>query len=77
MPTYPSANIKPVGAPVNIRYGDSKTGTHASGPVTQDIVAIAGLAMSQQAFIAVSDTNNTGVMRGANGIFGLGFPSER
>jgi hypothetical protein len=75
MPRYPSASIKAAGGPVNLRYGDSSTGTHASGPVAQDVVAIAGLSMSQQVFVAVSDTDITGVMYGANGILGLGFPS--
>jgi len=74
MPRYPSASIKPAGGPVNLRYGDSLTGTHASGPVAQDVAAIAGLSMSHQVFVAVSDTNMTGVMYGANGILGLGFP---
>jgi hypothetical protein len=74
MPRYPSASIKPAGGPVDLRYGDSLTGTHARGPVAQDVAAIAGLSMSGQVFAAVSDTNTTGVMYGANGIFGLGFP---
>jgi len=75
MPPYPSANIKPAGGVVSLLYGDSLTGTHASGPVAQDVGAIAGLSMAQQAFAAVSDTNSTAVMNGTNGIFGLGFPS--
>lgn len=75
MPPYPSANIKPAGGTVNLLYGDSSTGTHASGPVAQDTTTVAGLAMPQQPFAAISDTNNTSVMQGANGIFGLGFPS--
>jgi hypothetical protein len=77
MPRYPSASIKPAGGPVNLRYGDSLTGTHASGTVAQDVAAIAGLSMSQQVFVAVWDTNITAVMYGANGIFGLGFPGGR
>ncbi|KAH9179380.1 acid protease [Lactarius sanguifluus] len=75
MPPYPSANIKPAGGSVNLLYGDSSTGTHASGPVAQDTATVAGLAIPQQPFAAISDTNNTSVMQGANGIFGLGFPS--
>ena len=77
MPTYPSANIKPAGGLVDLLYGDSSTGTHASGPVARDVGAIAGLSMAQQAFVAVSDTNSTAVMQGTNGIFGLGFPGTR
>jgi Eukaryotic aspartyl protease len=77
MPLYPSANIKLAGGSVNLLYGDSLTGTHASGPVAQDVAVVAGLSMSQQPFAAISDTNNTSVMQGANGIFGLGFPGGR
>ncbi|KAH9983325.1 aspartic peptidase domain-containing protein [Russula compacta] len=76
MPAYPSASIMAAGGSVELLYGDSSTGTHASGPVAQDVAAIAGLSMSQQVFAAVSDTNSTAVMPGTNGIFGLGFPSE-
>lgn len=77
MPPYPSANIKPAGGVVTLLYGDSSTGTLASGPVAQDVGAIAGLSMAQQTFAAISDTNSTAVMQGTNGIFGLGFPSVR
>jgi hypothetical protein len=75
MPPYPSADIQPAGGSVSLLYGDSFTGTHASGPVAQDTTTFAGLALPQQPFAAISDTNNTSVMQGANGIFGLGFPS--
>jgi Eukaryotic aspartyl protease len=77
MPAYPSANITLAGGSVNLLYGDSLTGTHANGPVALDVAAIAGLSVSQQTFAAISDTNNTSVMQGANGILGLGFPSGR
>jgi hypothetical protein len=77
MPVYPSVDIQPAGGSVDLLYGDSLTGTHASGPVAQDVVAVAGLSMPQQAFAAISDTNNPGVIYGLNGIFGLGFPSGR
>ncbi|KAA1469639.1 acid protease [Dentipellis sp. KUC8613] len=76
MPAYPSSQIKPAGGSVALQYGDSLTGTHAKGPVAQDTASIAGLSMPQQPFAAISDTNNTSVMNGANGIFGLGFPSS-
>ncbi|KAN0127433.1 aspartic peptidase [Lactarius tabidus] len=75
MPPYPSASINPAGGSVNLLYGDSLTGTHASGPIAQDTTTVAGLALPQQAFAAISNTNNTSVMQGANGIFGIGFPS--
>ncbi|TFY64841.1 hypothetical protein EVG20_g5810 [Dentipellis fragilis] len=77
MPAYPASQIQPAGGSVTLQYGDSLTGTHAKGPVAQDTASIAGLSMPQQPFAAISDTNNTSVMNGANGIFGLGFPSSR
>ncbi|KAI0059646.1 acid protease [Artomyces pyxidatus] len=76
MRPYPAAQIQPAGGSVDLLYGDSLTGTHASGPVAQDVGTIAGISMPQQAFAAISDTNSTSVMNGANGIFGLGFPSS-
>ena len=76
-PPYPTSSLSATGGQVNLLYGDSATGTHASGPVGLDTATIAGLSMQGQAFAAVSDTNNTSVMAGANGIFGLGFPSGR
>ena len=72
MPPYPTAKLNRTGASVALFYGDSLTGTHAIGPVGQDTVALAGLSIPQQPFAAISDTNNTSVMTGANGIFGLG-----
>ena len=75
MSVYPSANIQPAGGSVNLLHGDSLTGTYASGPLAQDVAAVAGLSMPQQAFAAISDTNHTGVMYGLNGNFGLEFPS--
>jgi hypothetical protein len=77
MPAYPSADINPAGGSVNLSYGDSFTGTFADGPVAQDVANLAGLSLSQQPFAAISNTNNTSVMQGASGIFGLGFPSGR
>lgn len=60
-----------------MRYGDSTTGSIASGPVVLDTVSIAGIAIDGQAFAAVDNTTNSAVRYGAAGIFGLGFPSER
>lgn len=70
MLVYPSANIQPAGGSVNLLYGDPLTGTYASGPLAQNVAAVAGLSMPQQAFAAISDTNNTGFS-------GLRFPSAR
>lgn len=65
------------GASVNLRFGDSTTGTHAAGPVLVDTVSVAGLTMSNQSLAAVNDTDNTAVDNGGAGIFGLGFPAGR
>ena len=62
---------------MDLKYGDSTTGTHASGPVVMDTVAVAGLAMTNQLFAAVDDTDNSAVQNGGAGIFGLGFPAQR
>lgn len=77
MPPYPSSHINATGGSVDLQYGDSSTGTIASGPIAQDTMTVAGLSLPQQPFAAISDTNNTSVMQGANGILGLGFPSGR
>jgi hypothetical protein len=60
-----------------MNYGDSTTGTYASGPVGKDTATIAGLSMPNQTFAAIDNTTNSAVSFGAAGIFGLGFPSER
>ena len=74
---YRVASGQPTGAQVTLQYGDSTTGTHASGPVVLDSVAVGGLAMDSQALAAVNDTDNSAVQNGGAGIFGLGFPSQR
>ena len=65
------------GATVNLTFGDSSTGTFASGPIVTDEVTLAGLSMQNQPFAAVSSTNNNAVLNGGAGIIGLGFPSQR
>jgi hypothetical protein len=72
---YPSAALNPNAVSVTMNYGDSKTGTSASGPVGTDVASIAGVTISQQAFVSVNDTSNKVVQHGAAGILGLGFPS--
>jgi hypothetical protein len=59
-----------------MNYGDSTTGTFASGPIGKDIATIAGLSVANQQFAAIDNTSNPIVSFGATGIFGLGFPSE-
>lgn len=58
-------------------YGDSKSGTFASGTVGLDTASIAGIAMPQHPFALIEDTNNLLVQFGATGIFGLSFPAAR
>ncbi|KAJ7141333.1 aspartic peptidase domain-containing protein [Mycena epipterygia] len=72
----PAASLQTIGANVTMRYGDSTTGTFASGPIAMDTVSIAGVAINNQLFAAIDDTTNSVVQFGAAGIFGLGFPSE-
>jgi hypothetical protein len=43
-----------------MRYGDSTTGTHASGPIAMDTISIAGVAIDNQLFAAINDTSNSG-----------------
>ncbi|KAI0688715.1 acid protease [Cytidiella melzeri] len=73
---YKAASGSPTGANVNLKYGDSTTGTHATGPVVLDSVTVAGLSLPGQPFAAVNDTDNSAVQNGGAGIFGLGFPSQ-
>lgn len=56
-------------------YGDSTTGTQASGPIGYETASIAGVAIQNQIFAAVNATTNPTVKYGAAGLFGLGFPS--
>ena len=71
---YPTADFKPTNLHAELRYGDSFTGTHAIGPIGQDIVSIAGLSLPDQYFSAINDTDTNVLSTGAAGIFGLGFP---
>ncbi|KAI0335768.1 acid protease [Cubamyces sp. BRFM 1775] len=68
--------FRPTGNSVNLKYGDSVTGTHASGPVGRDTVTLAALTMENQPLAAVNDTDNSAVSNGGAGILGLGFPGQ-
>ena len=74
---FPSASMQLTGATVNLTFGDSNTGTFASGPIVTDEVTLAGLSLQGQPFAAVNSTNNNAVLNGGAGIIGLGFPSQR
>ncbi|KAH9851796.1 acid protease [Lenzites betulinus] len=71
-----SKSFKPSGGSVDINYGDSTTGTHASGPVGRDTVTLAGLTLAGQTLAAVNDTDNSAVANGGAGILGLSFPAQ-
>ncbi|KZT11931.1 acid protease [Laetiporus sulphureus 93-53] len=73
---YSTSGMTSTGASVNLTYGDSTTGTYASGPIGLDTVTLAGLSMNDQPFAAVDNTDNSAVLNGGAGIIGLGFPSE-
>ncbi|KAF9257762.1 acid protease [Marasmius fiardii PR-910] len=75
--THPltSNGLNLTNTPVVMHYGDSLTGTSATGTVAIDTATIAGIAITNQPFGAIRATTNTVVQFGAAGIFGLGFPS--
>ncbi len=77
MTRYPSNADKPTGVDVAMYYGDSSTGTFAKGPIGLDTATIAGIAMTDQAFGVINDTNNAVVQYNTAGIVGLGFPAGR
>ncbi|KAF8876948.1 aspartic peptidase domain-containing protein [Infundibulicybe gibba] len=74
LPLYPQQALKPAGLDVELSYGDSRTGTRASGLIGTDQVELAGLSFSGQYFAAINDTNTSVLDTGSTGIFGLGFP---
>ncbi|KAJ8089250.1 hypothetical protein PM082_014498 [Marasmius tenuissimus] len=71
----PSTGLNLTQTKVQMQYGDSLTGTTATGTIAVDTATLAGIAITNQAFGAVSDTTNSVVQFGAAGILGLGFPS--
>lgn len=77
MTKYPSQTDKPTGVDVAMYYGDSSTGSFAKGPIGLDTATIAGIAIADQAFGVINDTNNPVVQYNTAGIVGLGFPAGR
>ncbi|KDQ50519.1 hypothetical protein JAAARDRAFT_41981 [Jaapia argillacea MUCL 33604] len=74
---YPNSSLQLSGPSVLMQYGDSVTGTNASGPIAHDTVTLAGLSVASQQFAGVNKTNSPVVLNeNTGGIFGLGFPSE-
>ncbi|KAI0684465.1 aspartic peptidase domain-containing protein [Cytidiella melzeri] len=74
VPLYQQSSFQPTGQQIQLLYGDSHTGTHASGPIGTDDVSLAGLMAHQQYLAAITDTNTTVLETGSAGILGLGFP---
>lgn len=74
---YPQATFQPTGLTAQLLYGDSRTGTHATGPIGKDKAGVAGLTINDQYFAAIVDTNTTVLETGVAGIFGTGFPAVR
>ncbi|KAI0761066.1 aspartic peptidase domain-containing protein [Trametes elegans] len=74
VPLYPGSALKYVGQDVRLLYGNSHTGTHASGPTGTDTVTVAGFSAPDQTFAAIVDTNTTVSDTGSAGILGLGCP---
>jgi hypothetical protein len=77
VPIYPQASFRPSGLDVAMIYGDSTTGTFATGTIGEDTIGLAGLTLTNQYFAAINRTNTSVVDVGAAGIFGLGFPVNR
>jgi hypothetical protein len=77
LPRYSSSSLNASGLDVTMDYGDSKTGSYASGPIGSDTATIAGMAMLNQQFAAINATTNPTLQYGASGIFGVGFPGGR
>ncbi|KAJ3864052.1 aspartic peptidase domain-containing protein [Lentinula novae-zelandiae] len=63
--------------PISLLYGDSRTGTHASGVIGIDSAAVASLNLKSQPFAAINDTNTSVLETECVGILGLGFPVNR
>ncbi|KAF8879079.1 aspartic peptidase domain-containing protein [Gymnopilus junonius] len=72
---YPNDSFLSAEIDLDLYYGDSTTGTYASGLVGLETVSVAGVTMAKQPFALIDDTNNHIVGFNAAGIFGLSFPS--
>jgi phytepsin len=70
---FPQAGFVDAGLDVDLRYGDSLTGTHAAGLIGTDAISFAGISMQNQYFAAINDTDTNVLGTGSAGILGLGF----
>ncbi|KAH9846729.1 acid protease [Lenzites betulinus] len=71
-----SGSLQPSATAVDLKYGESSTGSYARGLVMRDTVSIAGLTIQDQVLAAVDDTDNYAITNGAAGVLGLGFPAQ-
>lgn len=74
---YPQASFQSANLDASLFYGDSTTGTFASGEIGEDVVGVAGLSIEKQFFAAINSTNTTVLHTGSAGILGMGFPVNR
>lgn len=67
------------GIGVELLYGDSTTGSFASGVVALETATVAGVSIAQQPFALIDDTTNNivGFNTSTSGILGLSFPTAR
>ncbi|KAJ7638234.1 aspartic peptidase domain-containing protein, partial [Roridomyces roridus] len=73
LPLFPQSSFASSGVPVDLTYGDSLTGTFASGIAGTDNVTFAGVRIHNQYFGAINATNTNVIESGCAGILGLGF----
>lgn len=70
-PQFPLPNAKPTSLSYNLTYGIG----WAYGNVSYIPVQFAGISISSQAYLDISQANNPALSYGADGIVGLGFTS--
>ena len=74
---FPQDTLRSANLSLILRYGDSRTGTFASGLVGFDTVSLGTVTITNQSFAAMNRTNTTFPIAGVAGILGIGFPIIR
>lgn len=74
---FPQDTLRSANLSIVLRYGDSQTGTFASGLVGFDTVSFGTAILTNQSFAAMNRTNTTFPIAGIAGILGIGFPINR
>lgn len=74
---YRRIPLQSTGIDVRLAYGDSLSGTFASGLVGSDDVSLGTFNLKDQPFAVINRTNTTLIQYGLAGILGLGFPINR